>query len=386
MSSFGHDPMWIASREQNRRSITMNTATSKANTFVPTQFDQEKAGAFVGKVVTDCAATVSVALAVIGDQLGLYRAMAGSESLTSAELAERTNTSERYVREWLINQAAAGYIDYDAQSGRYSLPDERAVALLNEDSPFHVGGALMIALAMTKAEPRINENFRTGAGMGWGEHDHYMFEGCERLFRPGYLANLVQTWIPVLEGVQEKLERGVKVADIGCGHGASTIILAQAFPNSHFYGFDVHPASIERARELAAEAGVGDRVTFEVATGIDYPGVGYDLVAYFDCLHDIGDPANSIHHTRNALAPDGTVLLVEPAAGAHLEDNFNPVGQFYSGASVLVCTPNALATGSEAIGTVATDDTVGAVVRKGGLSRFRRVLETPLNRIFEARI
>ncbi|HLY29510.1 MAG TPA: class I SAM-dependent methyltransferase, partial [Ktedonobacterales bacterium] len=363
----------------------MNTVKTKTEptraTFVPTQFDPEKAQQFVGKVVVDCAAAVSVALAVIGDQLGLYRALAGAGPFTSIELAERTNTSERYIREWLINQAAAGYLDYDAQTGRYTLPDERAVALVDEDSPYHVGGALMIALAMTKAEPRIRENFRTGAGMRWGEHDRYMFEGCERLFRPGYLANLVQSWIPALDGVQQKLERGAKVADIGCGHGASTIILAKAYPNSHFYGFDAHAASVGQASALAREAGVADRVTFEVASGTDYPGVDYDLVAYFDCLHDMGDPANSIRHTRDALAPDGTVLLVEPAAGAHVEDNFNPVGQFYAGASALVCTPNALATGSEALGTVATDEAVGAVVRKGGLSQFRRVLDTPLNRI-----
>lgn len=365
----------------------VNAETKTAQTsVVPTQFDADEAGAFVGKVVADCAATVSVALAVIGDQLGLYQPLAQGERLTSVELAQRTNTSERYVREWLINQAAASYIDYDPDTQRYSLPSERAVALLSEESPFYVGGALMIALAMTKAEPRIRENFRTGAGMRWGEHDPYMFEGCERLFRPGYLANLVQAWIPALDGVQEKLARGAKVADIGCGHGASTIILAQAYPNSRFYGFDVHPASIERARALAKDAGVAERVTFEVAKGVDYPGSGYDLVAYFDCLHDMGDPANSIRHTRQALAPDGTVMLVEPAAGVHVEDNFNPVGQFYSGASVLVCTPNALATGTEAIGTVATDEAVRTVVQQGGLSRFRRVLETPLNRIFEARI
>lgn len=368
----------------------MNTVISSTATqhqaYVPSHVDPAQAQQFVGKVVVDCAAAVSVALAVIGDQLGLYRAMAGAGPLTSRELAERTNTSERYVREWLINQAAAGYLDYDTQAERFTLPDERAVALLNEESPYHVGGALMIALAMTKAEPRIRENFRTGAGMGWGEHDRYMFEGCERLFRPGYLANLVQNWIPALDGVQQKLERGAKVADIGCGHGASTIILAQAFPNSRFVGFDRHPASVERARALAQEAGVADNTAFEVATGTDYPGTGYDLVTYFDCLHDMGDPANSIRHTRDALAPDGTVLLVEPAAGAHVEDNFNPVGQFYSGASVLVCTPNALATGSEALGTVATDAALGAVVRQGGLTRFRRVLETPLNRLFEARI
>ncbi len=364
----------------------MAIETKKTKTAAPVEIDIEKAQHFMHKVVGDCAATVSVALAVIGDQLGLYRALADSGAMTSAQLAKQTKTSERYVREWLINQAAAGYIEYDAQSGRYSLPNERAVALLDTESPLYLGGALMIALAMTKAEPRIRENFRTGAGMRWGEHDPYMFEGCERLFRPGYLANLVQSWIPALDGVQEKLERGAKVADVGCGHGASTIILAKAYPNSHFFGFDAHPASIEQARKHAEDAGVANRVTFEVASSTTYPGADYDLIAFFDCLHDIGDPANTVQHAREAIASDGTVLLVEPAAGKHIEDNFNPVGQFYSGASVLVCTPNALATGSQALGTVATDDALESVVKEGGLSRFRRVLETPLNRIFEARI
>ncbi|HEX8727188.1 MAG TPA: methyltransferase domain-containing protein [Ktedonobacterales bacterium] len=365
---------------------TTTGAQAPQTPFVPTKFDAEKAHQFVGKVVTDCAATVSVALAVIGDQLGLYRAMAGAGPLTSAELAERAGASERYIREWLINQAAAGYIAFDPQAQRYSLPDEQAVALLDANSPFHVGGALMIALAMTKAEPRIRENIRSGAGMRWGEHDPYMFEGCERLFRPGYLANLVQSWIPALDGVQDKLERGAKVADIGCGHGASTIILAQAYPNSRFYGFDAHPASIEQARAHALEAGVADRATFEVASSVSFPGADYDLIAFFDCLHDIGDPINAIRHASEALALDGSALLVEPAAGARVEENFNPVGQFYSGASVLVCTPNALATGAEALGTVATDDALAAVVKQGGLGSFRRVLTTPLNRIFEARL
>lgn len=353
--------------------------------FIPTTFDAEKAGGFVGKVVTDCAATVSLTLAVIGDRLGLYRALAGAGALSSAEVARRAGVSERYTREWLINQAAAGYIDYDATSGGYALPAERAVALLDEDSPFYVGGALLIALAMTKAEGRIRENFTTGAGMGWGEHDPTMWEGCERLFRPGYLANLTQSWIPALDGAQAKLERGAKVADIGCGHGASTLIMAKAYPNSRFFGFDAHSGSIARATQLAAEAGLSDRVTFAVATGTTYPGTGYDLVTYFDCLHDMGNPAETIRHTAAALAEGGTAMLVEPAAGAHVEENFNPVGQFYSGASVLVCTPNALLNGGEALGTVATDDALAAVVHKGGLSRFRRVLTTPLNRIFEAR-
>jgi 2-polyprenyl-3-methyl-5-hydroxy-6-metoxy-1,4-benzoquinol methylase len=359
--------------------------TSPQPNFVPTRFDAEKAGTFVGKVITDCAATVSVALAVIGDRLGLYRALAGGAPVTSVELARRTQTSERYVREWLINQAAAGYLDYEPRTGRYGLSDEHAVALLNEDSPFNVAGALMTALAMTKSEARIRENFRTGAGMDWGEHDRDMVEGRERLFRPGYLAHLTQSWIPALDGVREKLERGAKVADIGCGHGAATIILARAYPNSRFHGFDTHAAVIEQARALAALAGVADRVTFAVASGTDYPGSDYDLVTYFDSLHDMGNPATSIRHTRAALAPDGTVMLVEPMGGACVEDNFTPVGQFYSGASVLVGTPNALATGTEAIGTVASDAAVRAVVAWGGLSRFRRALETPLTRVFEAR-
>lgn len=364
--------------------VSPDTSTTRT-TFVPTQFDAEKAGTFVGKVITDCAATVSVALAVIGDRLGLYRALAGGEPVNSAELARRTRTSERYVREWLINQAAAGYLEYEPRTGRYALPDEHAVALLNEDSPFNVAGALMTALAMTKSEARIRENFRTGAGMDWGEHDHDMFEGRERLFRPGYLAQLTQSWIPALGGVHEKLERGAKVADIGCGHGAATIILARAYPNSRFYGFDVRAAAVARAQALATMEGVADRVTFAVASGTDYPGSDYDLVAYFDSLHDMGDPANSIRHTRDALAPDGTVMLVEPMGGACVEDNFTPVGQFYSGASVLAGTPNALATGTGAIGSVASDAAMRAVVAWGGLSRFRRVLETPLNRVFEAR-
>jgi SAM-dependent methyltransferase len=361
-------------------STTKSQASAHA---VPQAPNAERMHQFVGKVLTDCAVSVSATLAVIGDQTGLYRAMAGAGPLTSAEVAARSGTTERYVREWLINQASSGYLTYDPATRRYALPDEHAVPLTDQDSPFYVGGALLIAAAMVRAEPRIAERFATGAGLGWGEHDPLMFDACERLFRPGYTANLVQSWIPALDGVAAKLERGGRVADIGCGHGASTILLAQAYPNAHFFGFDLHAPSIERATEHAKEAGVSARTTFAVASGTDFPGADYDLIAYFDCLHDMGDPANSLRHAGEALAPDGTVMLVEPMAGNQVEENFNPVGQFYSGASVLICTPNALATGGTALGTVATDEALAEVARVGGLTHFRRALETPLNRIFE---
>lgn len=361
-----------------------DTSTARA-TFVPTRFDAEKAGTFVGKVITDCAATVSVALAVLGERLGLYRAMAGAGPLTAAELAGRTQTSERYVHEWLINQAAAGYVDYEPETGRYALPDERALALTHDESPFDVAGALLYALALTRAEPRVREVFRADAGLGSDAYDDDLLEGRERLSRPGYLAHLTQSWIPALDGVRAKLERGARVAVLGCGQGTPAIILAREFPHSRVFGFDVHPASIELARARAVAAGVADRLIFAVATGTDYPGSGYDLVAYCDCLHALGDPACGIRHTRDALAPDGTVMLVEPMAGARVEDNFTPVGQLYSGVSVLLCMPSALATGAEAIGGVAADEALRAVIARGGLTRFRRVAETPLQRVFEAR-
>jgi SAM-dependent methyltransferase len=347
--------------------------------------DETKIQAFLGKAITDCGAALSSTLVVIGDKIGLFKAMAGAGPLTPAELAQRANASERYVREWLINQASGGYVEYEPATGRYTLPDEHAIPLIDEASPYYIGGAFLIAAAISKAEPRITDAFRTGAGMHWGEHNPDLFVGTERLFRPGYAANLVSNWIPALDGVAAKLAQGAKVADVGCGHGTSTIILAQAYPNSTFHGFDIHAPSIARARAIAHDAGLDGRVEFDVATGTDYPGTDYDLIAYFDCLHDMGDPAATLKHSRDALAPDGTVLLVEPMAGEQVEGNFNPVGRFYSGASVLVCTPNALATGHTALGTVATQAALAEVVHEAGLTRFRRALETPLNRIFEAR-
>ena len=360
----------------------MSTAKSETQTAT---INEEKIHAFLGKAVTDGGAAMASALVVLGDRLGLYKAMRGAGPLTPAELARRTNLNERYVREWLLNQAAGEYITYDVATGAYTLPEEHAIPLTDENSPAYIGGMFSIVAAFVRAEPRIEQAFRTGEGMLWGEHDPILFPATERFFRPGYAANLVASWIPALEGVAPKLEAGAKVADVGCGHGASTIILANAYPNSHFHGFDVHAPSIEAAREAAKNAGVSDRVTFDVATAQDYPGAGYDLVAFFDCLHDMGDPVGAIRRTAQALAPDGTVLSVEPMAGKATEDNFNIVGRFYSGASVLCCTPNAVGSGGTALGTVASDEALRDVVARGGLSRFRRATETPFNRIFEAK-
>jgi SAM-dependent methyltransferase len=350
------------------------------------KIDEAKLQAVIGKIVGDFGATMSSALMVLGDKLGLYKSMASSGPVNSEELARATGTTERYVREWLINQAASGYVEYDPETQRYTLPPEHALALAVEDNPYFVVGGFELFVSALRSEPRIREAFRTGEGMGWGEHDHGLFEGTERFFKPGYLGNLVASWIPALEGVQAKLERGGKVADVGCGYGSSTIIMAKAFPNSRFWGFDNHAPSIEQAREAAREAGVSDRVTFQVAGAQDYPGNGYDFVAFFDCLHDMGDPEGAIRHTSKALAPDGTAMIVEPMAGDRVEDNFNPVGRIYSAASVMLCTPNALASGPTQLGTVATEAALRGVVQRGGLSRFRRATETPFNRIFEARI
>lgn len=347
--------------------------------------DEETLQAFVGKAVEEFGAIVSAALVVIGDKLGLYQAMAGAGPLTPGELAARTGTDERYVHPWLVNQAAGGYVAHDPATGRYWLPPEQAVALTDETSPFYVGGGFQVLTAAMKAEPRIAAAFKTGAGLAWGEHDPGLFQGTERFFRPGYEANLVQSWIPALDGLEEKLRAGATVADVGCGHGVHTLIMAEAYPKSRFFGFDSHPPSIVRAREMAAEAGLADRAVFAVASATDFPGSSYDLIAYFDCLHDMGDPDGALRHARQALKPDGHVLIVEPMAGERDADNFTPVGRIYSAASVLICTPNAIATGGEALGTIASERSLREVAAAGGFTRFRRATETPFNRIFEAR-
>lgn len=347
--------------------------------------DQDKAMAFIGRVVTDAAAAFSAPLVVLGDRLGLYKAMAFAGPLTSAELAQRAGVSERYAREWLLNQTASAYVLYDPSIGRYTLPDEHAVALTDDTSPLYVGGLFSIVESVTKAEPRIEGAFASGEGMLWGEHDAELFPATDRLFRPGYIANIVGSWIPALDGVAVKLEAGAKVADIGCGLGPSTIVLAHAYPRSTFYGFDNHAPSIDAARKAAEAAGVADRATFSVASAQDFPGAGFDLIAFFDCLHDMGDPIGAMRHAAATLAPDGSVLIVEPMAADHIEDSVNPVARFYSAASTLLCMPNALASGAMALGNQVPESKLREIVQAGGLSRFRRVAETPFNRVFEAR-
>jgi SAM-dependent methyltransferase len=348
--------------------------------------DAERLQQFVFRAVDEVGATLNAALVVIGDRLGLYRALAGAGPLTPGELAERTETSERYVREWLNAQAAGGYVEYDADGGRYTLPPEQAVALTDPDSPAYLPGFFQIALGSVVDSPKILEAARSGDGVGWHEHVHDVHEGCERFFRPGYNANVVPSWLPALDGVIEKLERGASVADIGCGHGSSTILMAQAFPNSTFVGHDYHDGSIATARERAVEAGVADRVSFEVAPAAAYPGSGYDLVTMFDCLHDMGDPVGAARHVRQTLAPEGTWMIVEPAAGDRVEDNLNPIGRAYYGFSTLLCTPASLSQEvGLALGAQAGEARIRDVVVAGGLNRFRRVAETPFNLVFEAR-
>jgi 2-polyprenyl-3-methyl-5-hydroxy-6-metoxy-1,4-benzoquinol methylase len=355
-------------------------------TQTPTPLDEEKVGAFVGQVVGELGATLNAALVVIGDELGLYKAMDGAGPLTPGELAERTGTSERYIREWLNAQAAGGYVEYDPSERRYTLPPEHAVALVHEDSPYFMPGAFQLMTASVRDEPKIREAFKSGAGVGWHEHNHGVFEGCERFFRPGYNANLVTSWLPALDGVEEKLQAGITVADVGCGHGASTILMAEAYPNSRFVGFDYHGESIEAARERAEEAGVGDRVEFKVASAADFNGAWYDLVTTFDCLHDMGDPVGAARHVLERLTPDGTWMIVEPFAGDHVEDNLNPVGRVYYGASTLLCTPASLSQEvGLALGAQAGEARLRDVVTSAGFTQFRRAAETPFNFVLEAR-
>jgi len=352
----------------------------------PVAIDGAKLEAFVFRAVDEVGATLNAALVVMGDKLGLYRALAGAGPLTPEELASRTGTRERYVREWLNNQAAGGYVEYDPASGRYTLPPEQAMALTDEDSPAYLPGFFQIAIGSVLDSPRITDAVKSGEGVGWHEHHHDVFEGCERFFRPGYNANLLTAWLPALDGVVEKLEQGGKVADVGCGHGASTILMAKAFPSSTFVGSDYHAGSIETARKRAEEAGVADRVAFEVAPAAGYSGKGYDLVTTFDCLHDMGDPAGAARHVRETLADDGTWMIVEPAAGDRVEDNLNPVGRAYYGFSTLLCTPASLSQEvGLALGAQAGEARIRDVVTAGGLTRFRRAAETPFNLVFEAR-
>jgi SAM-dependent methyltransferase len=347
--------------------------------------DQERLEMFMGKMVTDLGAGVNGVLVVLGDRLGLYKAIAQSGRVTSDSLAESTETHERYVREWLAAQAASGYLEYDAQEGEFFMTPEQEAVFADEDSPVYLPGGFYSLAAVFADEPKITEAFRTGAGMAWGEHNNCLFCGTAKFFKPSYRANLVSSWIPALDGVQEKLERGAKVADVGCGYGISTMIMAETYPKSQFFGYDFHEKSIEYAQTLADEAGL-DNVKYEVATSKTYPGNGYDMVTYFDCLHDMGDPAGACAHTLNSLNSDGTMMIVEPFAYDSLEENLNPVGRVYYGFSTMVCTPSSL--GQEVglgLGACAGEKRLREVVTSGGFTRFRRATETPFNLILEAR-
>lgn len=359
--------------------IMLTTTTTMA-------FDEAKLQDFMGKLVVDAGAAATAPLVVLGDRLGLYKALAAGDGMTSDDLARATGTHERYVREWLAAQSAAGYVTYDANAERYSLTPEQAMAFADEESPVFFVGSFEILCSNVIDRPKIEHAFRTGQGVGWHEHDQMLFCGCERFFRSGYRAHLIADWLPALDGMVERLERGARVADVGCGHGASTIIMADAFPNSTFVGFDYHHGSIEHARSAEEKAGVAGRVRFEVATAQDYSGEGFDLVTIFDALHDMGDPEGAARHIRDTLAPDGSLMIVEPLAGDRLEDNLNPVGQLYYASSTMICTPASLAQeGGLGLGAQAGERKLRAVLTSAGFERVRRVTETPFNMVLEAR-
>ncbi len=347
--------------------------------------DTEKLNAFVGRFVDDLGAAFHAGMVVIGERTGLYKALAPAP-LTAAQLAAKAGADERYVREWLSSQAAGGYVTYDPATRQFSLTPEQAFTLAQEDSPAYLPGAFELVLGALQAVPRIAEAFRSGAGMGWHEHDPGVFCGTEKFFRPSYAANLVSAWIPALDGVAEKLARGGRVADVGCGHGASTLLMARAYPNSSFRGFDYHPASVSAANEAAQRAGLSERAQFEAASAKQYPGSDYDLVTMFDCLHDMGDPVGASAHVLSTLQPDGTWMIVEPFANDELQDNLNPVGRVYYSASTLLCTPCSRAQEvGLCLGAQAGEARLRQVVTAGGFTRFRRVAETPFNLVFEAR-
>jgi SAM-dependent methyltransferase len=377
-----------------------NTASSPS----PTTIDNEKLQQFIGKVLSDFGGAASAILVYIGDKLGLYKAMYNfAKPITSQELANLTSTSERYIREWLANQAAGGYLTYDSSSQRYTLPFEHAQALVNENSPAYIAGGFQVNMAFFRDEPKILEAFKTGKGIAWGDRHKDLYEGTERFYRPAYIANLISSWIPALDNgkVEQRLKQqttGLKVADIGCGRGISTILMAKAYPNSKFYGFDNHPASIEYARNKAKEEGLGeDRVKFEVASSTNFPlpaateegkkgeGAYYDLIAFFDCLHDMEDPQGAAAHAVKSIKPDGTVMIVEPFANDNLEDNLNPVGRLFYAGSTMICVPTSLSQNGPALGAQAGEARISQVVKAGGFKHFRRATQTPFNIVYEAK-
>jgi ubiquinone/menaquinone biosynthesis C-methylase UbiE len=352
----------------------------------PAPIDENALNGLLGRAILDFGATSLAPLVVIGDRLGLYRALAAGGPQTSAELSVRTKTHERYVREWLNAHAASGYVQYLADSGRYELTAEQALVFAHEDSPAFIVGGFETALAAGRVVDKLTDAFRTGDGIGWHEHDHAVFHGVARFYRSGYINNLVQTWIPTLDGVEQRLKDGIDVADVGCGLGYSTIVMAKAYPKSTFIGFDYHPESIEIARAKAREAGVADRVRFEIGTAQNFPGKDYDFITVFDALHDMGDPTGAARHVLKALAPHGTWMIVEPYAGDRVEENLNPIGRAYYAGSTLMCTPCSLAQeGRMGLGAQAGEARLRSVVTKAGFTRFRRASHTPVNLILEAR-
>jgi 2-polyprenyl-3-methyl-5-hydroxy-6-metoxy-1,4-benzoquinol methylase len=349
------------------------------------QVDQDKLNQFLGQFVGELGSAMNAALVLIGDKLGLYKAMAGAGPMTPADLAKKTSTDERYVREWLSAQAAGGYVTYDAASQKFTLPPEQAFALADENSPAYLPGAFHIVSAVMKDEPKLTEAFRTGEGVGWDEHDASLFLGTERFFRPNYVGNLMSSWIPALDGMEAKLKKGIRVADIGCGHGASTILMAQAFPNSQFVGFDYHGPSVGWARRQATKTGVKN-ASFEVASAKDFHGAKYDFVTFFDCLHDMGDPVGASKHVLEMLNPDGTWMIVEPFAHDQLENNLNPVGRLFYAASTMICTPASRAQEvGLCLGAQAGEARMCKVVTDAGFKKFRRATETPFNLVYEAK-
>ncbi len=353
-----------------------------------TEIDMTKVEEFLGQIVGDAGAAVQSLLTWVGDKLGLWKALADGGDVTPEQLAAATNTHPRMIREWLSAQAAGGYVEYDAASKTFSIRPEVIATLVDEDSPALVAGMFQVLVAAYQAKDKLLDAYRTGKGLAWADHHPELFAGTERFFRPGYSANLTQEWIPALDGVEEKLQRGAKVADVGCGHGVSTIIMAKAYPQSRFYGYDYHPASIERARKLAAAEGVADRCTFEVARGSAIPAIdgGYDVVAFFDALHDMSDPDGAARSARDVLASDGTILLVEPAANDALEDNINPVGRVYYGFSSVICTPCSLDEDGPGLGAQAGPARLENLFRDAGYSTWRAATSTPFNIVFEAKV
>jgi 2-polyprenyl-3-methyl-5-hydroxy-6-metoxy-1,4-benzoquinol methylase len=351
------------------------------------KIDQEKLHEFMLKAVGDIGSTMSAMLMIVGDKLGLYKEMAKSgEAITSEELAKKTNTNERYVREWLANQAAGGYITYNASDGKYTLPPEQAMALADENSPVYLQGAYQVIRSLFKDEDKFVEMFKSGKGLRWGEHHHDLFEGTARFFKPNYVGNLVSSWIPSLDNVEGKLKQGAKVADIGCGYGISTILMAKAYPNSKFYGFDNHTPSIEQAREQAKKEGVSDNVEFNSVSASDNSiGNDYDLITFFDCLHDMGDPKGAMRFAKQSIKPDGTCMIIEPMANDKVEENLNLIGRVFYAASTLVCVPNSLADNGPALGAQAGEKRIKEIVEAVGFTKFRRAAQTPFNIIYEAK-